>query len=428
MFFLKYLVLTILFFVVSAMKSTIESPIVLNNSIILKKFTNVCIEVHHKFQQDNKPFYPMYSHNDKSINWGNISSVSHLKKHMIKGRVLMPNCFYQGTNPAHYLFGLSIIYDFVTFPDDYPQITTNNFDRLGLFYCSSPKDNPKWHWSKDILDIVMNKSSNLFGDNANNPLLLPDRHRTSLYCFEEMIQVWRWGYLLSNKKNIKAFQHDFKLNLLNSSKSKVNSNLENIQIPPLLGNIKTRCKRKNLQIVIQNRQENRHIHQISTMIKLIHEYTPSVYQMMITPNTPTSMQYKLYNSFDILITVAGSHLSNMIFIEQKNVAIIELGIAIRDKFWNTSARELVGINYFYGHHHLPIKGNRCSNESLHTLNSCISNPIDNSSIICPDQATSWKITECDININWMHFRNQLTKAIESLCDNYQSNLENTLKL
>ena len=62
--------------------------------------------------------------------------------------------------------------------------------------------------------------------------------------------------------------------------------------------------------------------------------------------TPLANQITTYNNFDILVTQAGSHLTNLLFTNRTRVGILELGLSIRDFFWRENAVRL-GINHYY---------------------------------------------------------------------------------
>ena len=434
---------------------------------------NMCMKLSSNFQKD-PPFYDLYHrypwHHSYSIE--NLADVfiyglpkpikfkssklvsntsSHHKTIFIKGKTIIPVCFYQGQNPAHLLFGFGFLFEYGININNPSYFHLSGIDLIFLAYCTPQNQLIRWPWGNVIMQTAISNWTNIglfrptkLNQKSNivryqDPERYPDHYTT--YCFDEMIITARKNILLNSKETLKRFQtalsDSLKVNQKKSTITTVLSN-QNKKIKTLKDNkrllyststnltdkdkllvsndndkdkLDQRCQKNNLRISIQIRHKPRYqtstiraIVNLQEVIKVAKMFTKSVNVIRLNASSTFKEQYDVYNNFDILITSVGSHLTNMVLINHnKNVGIIELGIVVRDLFWKENAERFFGYDsYIISNGHIP--DSTCKHTSL--LSECISTVDHSDTILCPSpkdgvllKSTAWKVTDCNYIVN-----------------------------
>lgn len=249
------------------------------------------------------------------------------------------------TNPAHFLFGTHILFNIGLRRPSYEYLPM--IDYVSLTAMPDPYM-LEWNWGKTILSASL--ANWTFAHVAKRSISEWNLHRyepESLTCFEGLyLCVDEFGSLLGTSGNIKDQRMKFLVAL--EKDLKANADIK-VQLSSGLDDpIHTRCHQKSLVIAIWIREKSsrsRHFTNLPQVIQLAQNHTKHPVQL-ITGNDSVSLvdQFNIFNSFDILITTAGSQLANMVLINRENVGFVEVGTVVRDDFWATEARKF-GMQY-----------------------------------------------------------------------------------
>lgn len=351
------------------------------------------------------------------------------------GSTLMPECFWHSHSPGHWIFPLSAIFELARknttiFPE---------FDRLALLKCVSWHQHLReWEWGKLTLEAALDPlvEKGLFHTYPSSadisepytdldvPYPLPHiftplrRNLTYhlepyLLCFENLHIVARWSVMVNSSDDAVAFRESLlKTKLKRDPKSKTD-----VMISPLTDKtVPDRCKEKSLRVGIYLRYKHwtRNLINEDEILNTTLKYThQAVIKRIFAP--PMDEQLEMYNSFDILISTYGSHLVNLMFTNRTRVAVIEVGLAIRDLFWRENALRL-GINNYYYSMAGSDGDEQCYKEKKMDKR-CTIQP-DGQTVICPPshKGVLWNaIGDCSFTLNASIFEKQLVNAIHNLC-------------
>ena len=380
------------------------------------------------------------------IKFLNISSLNMTKKtKFFHGKTVMPDGQWQGHNPAHFIFPIGQLFEWGL---DKP-ISLPTFDRVGLFRVSSWHDYLfEWPWGRIALEAALSKweevglfktkskkirrniTHSISSEHSTHPLphvYSPSRNVTvtDMYCFEDLFIVKRWGIIMNSSTAASAFRETVNT-LLHNQGHDIQKRFKLFLTDATLVD---RCREKNIKILIQNRDlgTQRHIANMEDTVSFSKKFTKNVENFQ-TPNRLED-QIEKYNSFDILVTMAGSHLTNIVFTNRTKVAVVEVGVAIRDWFWKENAIRFGISNYFYSHvGHTPHK--KCIDEgrTKDVSQACkvVPNVLD-SVVYCKPHLDGngnpfqWHpYSDCTFNVTEEHYARTLTKAILSICPSYFS--------
>lgn len=414
------------------------------------RLTNMCIYTNLSYKADyNTPFYNRYEitpSNWRETFFSEKTNTSYYVKEFwkmpivpihkapkstlieISGMTMLPECFYQGTNPAHYIFGLSSLFEMaINLQNEYQNF---QFDNLAMLRCSVPFDFPKWEWGKIVFSSVVSElvKGRLIQDDNHKRLIMSDRRTPKLFCFENLIVPQRWDHFFSSLPYYNLFHKNLKNHMLDYLSLRKNLTTFNQQRLELIHheNIRKRCEEKKLNIYFQHRAscDNglalRTISNINSMVDLARNYSSSVKRFTIGSKTSMIDQYIYYNSFDILVSPVGSQLSNLLLTERKNVAVIEIGVANREPLWYDANNQLWNFKSYIVSNkgHTPL----CK-EKLAMFNQyCKPDPqLGEDAISCtaPNGTykynVAWEITDCSFEVNLIFFQKQLKDSIRRLC-------------
>lgn len=382
----------------------------------------------------------------------------------LPGLTLMPECHWQHYNPAHLMFPFSVLFEWGQSPPPHLPV----FDRLLEMKCPSWGEYLNhWEWARIVLETSLASllEKGHFGKDAQKEALAFARSSTfqtdeqpvtnvpypapqfethpysfmlspkirdepdlpgyegfgergrerRLLCFETLYIVQRWGLLMNNGANARAFREKA---IDTFRKRYPTDTIPASEIDDDPAAIRERCATNSLRILIQQRSPDhgdRVFLNSDDVLATASNFTSHArnVHMFITR---FHEQVQLYNSFDILVTTTGSHLTNLIFTNRSNVAILEVGLAIRDWFWRDNAYRFGIRHYLYSHiGHTPSE--KCYQEGK-VDNTCVVHKTEEDAITCPPRGIdTWHpIGDCSLIVNITTFKVRLEKTIQTLCD------------
>lgn len=318
-------------------------------------------------------------------------------------KMLVMNCWRQTehkTNPAHMLMGMSNMFvygksDISSFqsPNDGPA-----FDLLLAHQCSTING---WPWGEYVYDLFWKKavregtirpshgSASMFLSYADDNLSKDD----NVVCGEDVYFAphWAGNYLVNNNfKAIETWENLFEKEL------------------PMGVNHTRLCNLRSLRIAIFQRNEGsalRSFQNIDEVKTLAKEYTSREIPIItVNSTTPPDRQVALFQSFDILITPHGSHLSNMIFNKRQSV-FIEVACVYFDGVFARNGKSFAK-SWINSYGHKPY-----NNAALvQNMNKCVSKDLN----IC-NKPMRLKFIQSDMVVNTTILRANLIQAVSILC-------------
>lgn len=372
-------------------------------------------------------FRPIYE--SSSYKWRNRTIYFH-------GNTLLPQCFWHSNSPGHWIFPMSAIFELGR---KKPKTIFPQFDRLALMKCPNWQGIlHQWEWGQLTLEAALDPlvERGLFlsynhSANASWPLLhmagakniaypLPHifssvRHATLtpplLVCFESLHVISRWGVTSNSTDDVNTFRQS----VLKAKMKKNKKSRKDIMNSPLSdASVSDRCRDKSLRVVLHLRRKgSRTLINDDEIVTAIKKYTNEV-SKNYSGAPAMEEQILLYNSYDILVSPPGSHLVNMIFTNRTRVAVIEIGLAVRDTFWRENSLR-IGINNYYYSMAGSDGDEQCYKENK--MDKGCKVQADGQTVICPLLKNElWNaIGDCSFTLNTTVFEAQLKNAIRNIC-------------
>ena len=236
-----------------------------------------------------------------------------------------------------------------------------------------------------------------------------------LFCFDTLYIVQRWGILMSNAEIAKKFREKA---IFTFNKRYPHEVIPTHALTDDPEGIRQRCRENSLRVLIHQRSPlfgDRVFLNSPAVLEAASNFTSQARNVhMYIARFPE--QIEMYNSFDILVTTTGSHLTNLVFTNRSNVVVLEMGLAIRDWFWRDNARRFGIRHYLYSHRgHTPSR--KCYNEKK-VDDTCYLHATEEDATICPPRGNdNWHpIGDCSLTVNITVFKMKLQQAITTLCD------------
>jgi len=356
------------------------------------------------------------------------------------GKTLMPECIWHDFNPAHFIFPLGVLFEWgISPPPHFP-----SFDRATLHKCSSWEEYlVDWDWAQIVLETSLSPlaEKGYFGKEAQKEALSPtptsnrpfppskfDRYpyphvyspprpnddpTWHLDCFETLYLEQRWGVIVEKASNAKLFREKAGKVLTKRYPER------SMPSQPLTDKtVLSRCKSKslNIQILLRPKEHRRVFSNVEEVLNATKLYT-SVASVTRTSRDSFPTQVAVINNFDILVTVTGSHLTNLLFTNRSNVAILEVGLGIRDWFWRENAFNFGIKHYFFSHTgHVPDQ--KCKDEGK-VDSSCKVVSVEEDIVVCkPLENELWHpVGDCNFDVDIPSYKKRLEKAIAAVCTN-----------
>eukprot|EP01041_Mallomonas_annulata_P011716 gene11716-24562_t len=351
---------------------------------------------------------------------------------VIPGNTILPLCYGRGKNPAHLLFGLSSLFEWtINRPANLPA-----FDRIAFFKCSEPRNVKHWPWGRAVLDAVLHGLlvAEILKD-KDGLYVEPNRTLSTspLVCFQNLYILSRWGVLFDSFDAAKYFRNVvFPPPIIPVTLTNLEPGLQTDS-----SGLQQRCQGKRLRISIYERflnftrdwsQSQRVMLNRNEVVLLIQDFTSHPVEILTTDWMESlEKQYSVFNSFDVLIASSGSQLANMVLINRTDVGIIEIGLAVRDRYWRTNAHTLHLKSYLNSNvGHIPSDNctvartmlRNCTQWSPSSSNEEEEGDVEDETgaVYCPGDAfASWELTGCDFIVNIPTLRHHIAKTISRLC-------------
>lgn len=225
--------------------------------------------------------------------------------------------------------------------------------------------------------------------------------------------VARWSVISNSSDDAKAFRKS----VLKTKLKRYPESKPDAMVSPLTdATVPDRCRDKSLRIVLFLRLKNwpRNLINEDEILNVIKKYSSQVVVKRIFA-PPMDEQLEMYNSFNIMISTYGSHLVNLVFTNRTRVAIIEVGLAVRDLFWRENALRFGLHQYYYSM--AGSDGDELCYKENKMDKRCQVQP-DGQTVLCPPSSprTLWNaIGECSFTLNATIFEKQLVNSIRNLC-------------
>ena len=299
------------------------------------------------------------------------------------------NCFRQPSNtsnPAHMLMKLGFMYEMAL----YNELNQGNmavmfkhpvsmpFNYLFMHQCANPTMSG-WKWGSRVWETVMDRAdkANVFVKNTTKIIDVGYKaDRGEMYCFDDVYTSIRMGWWMHGTANQIAFRKDLALRVGEPEESLRPGFAEELidrnapvfrqaYCPPAIDGIRTNQAsimstgvKSTARIKIFQRSNTRNLRKfinLRDVVDLVQTYT-SIPVEVVTANESTSMaeQIRMFNSFDILITSHGSHLTNGLFtIHPHNKAVIEVVASKFDAVFYSNYNYALGFaDYIFSTGHL----------------------------------------------------------------------------
>jgi hypothetical protein len=210
------------------------------------------------------------------------------------------------------------------------------FNHMFLHQCPNPYSS-NWEWGKVVSEIVYKKLEMSLVLRTNHSIVLHRGYESTndeLLCFDDAYLSARTGHWLQGAGHAVNFRKEIasmtgepaEANLIYERPAYLSANILQHYCPKPHG---ANPDMTSAVIKIFQRTENsspRTIVNIKEVVETVQRFTfVPVEVITMTEKTPMKEQIKMFNSFDILITVHGSHLTNGIFtMRPYTKAVIEM--------------------------------------------------------------------------------------------------------
>ena len=324
----------------------------------------------------------------------------------LNGESLLLQCWRGGKKqPAHFMFGYGKLFSAVV--TGQPRAP---YDNIVFFQCPTPY---RTEFFKTVWSMIFYRGlQNSWFTEATRFFAVNDHsHDNPYFCMENVTYDTGVGmYLGSNEPNVMlAWRAEVEKVILRE--------LQNKSYNGLIQNLHTRGKPceinciSRLKVSLLQRTEGsskRRFVNLDQVIELASEYTK--YLSIITVNSTTSFRDTLnvFNSFDILITPHGSHLTNGLFIASSAVSIIEVVATCFNLDLLKNLHSLVDYHISEGHQ--PVDASLKSD-----VIRCNEQKIFCSRLNC-SLALKKKMVHSDLLVNLTILRRDIENSIEKLCD------------
>ena len=255
-----------------------------------------------------------------------------------------------------------------------------------------------------------------------SPIRSAHDYQRHLYCFEDLYVNQRWGTIMSDAAHTAVYRRTA-AEILRRRKSPGGEAAESKEAALTDATLPERCQRGEVRVFIQLRPPlaNRNILNANAVEAAVRRRTSRVTSGHIWA-PEVAEQVALYNSFDVLITMAGSHLTNLLYTNRSDVGVLEVGLAVRDKFWRKNALQF-GIKHYLYQHVGNEPSQQCYEEKKVDTRCHAVEPKNSSTIVCPPSnphAKMWfeqwnSIGDCSFTVNIKEFDIQFTRILDLLC-------------
>ena len=279
------------------------------------------------------------------------------------------NCYRQpanSSNPAHLMMKLGFMYELANYYESNDKNPDNMFkyrvpipfDNAFLHQCADPF-RTGWAWGQMMWKTISRRASvtELIAKHTVISTIGYKAERQELFCFDDMYMSVRMGFWMQGESNLALFRKEVAQKvgepreILEASYIEPTSNrLSPVFRQPFCpqeGNV-TKDNKSSAKIKVFQRSATRNLRKflnLAAVVSMIQEFT-TVPVEIITANETTTLaeQIKSFNSFDVLITSHGSHLTNGMFLTNPHAkAIIEVVASKFDAVFFSNYNYAIGL-------------------------------------------------------------------------------------
>eukprot|EP00580_Thalassiosira_gravida_P018058 CAMPEP_0201675988 /NCGR_PEP_ID=MMETSP0494-20130426/40834_1 /ASSEMBLY_ACC=CAM_ASM_000839 /TAXON_ID=420259 /ORGANISM="Thalassiosira gravida, Strain GMp14c1" /LENGTH=388 /DNA_ID=CAMNT_0048158595 /DNA_START=148 /DNA_END=1314 /DNA_ORIENTATION=+ len=342
-----------------------------------------------------------------------------LKNVYFAKKMLVMNCWRtseHNTNPAHMLMGMGNMFVYGKSDVNVSSHQSPNngpaFDLLLAHQCSVING---WPWGEYVHDLFWRKAvreGTIHPSHGNASMFLPFSTGNlskddTVVCGEDVYFAPRWTAMYLANNNIKAIEAWE--NLIEEELPMGTHPEEAMSVREGVVNHTLPCNLRSLRIAVFQRNEGsalRSFQNIDKVRTLAKEYTSrEVPIITVNSTTPPGRQAALFQSFDILITPHGSHLSNMIFNKRKSV-FIEVACVYYDAAPAMNGKSFAK-SWINSYGHKPYN----NPELVQNMNKCVGKDLDT----C-NQSLRLKFIQSDMVVDTTILRANLIQAVSIFCD------------
>ena len=327
----------------------------------------------------------------------------------LRGKSLLLQCWRGGkTQPAHFMFGYGKLFGGIA-----AGRPSAPYDNIVFFQCPTPYHIEFFQtvWSMIFLRGLQStwytKTTRFFAVNDYS------RHNPYL-CMESVAYDTSTGMLLGSNepKILSAWRAEVQRVISRELQDQSHNKMR--QAARRSSNRHTRsCETEcisSLKVSILQRAEGsakRRFANLDQVIKLISEYTNHLRIISVHSNMRFRDTLKNFNSFDILLTPHGSHLTNGLFIASNSTSIIEIVATCFNLDWSKNLHNFVDYRISQGHQTVD-----------HSLNKDVVR-CNHQTTLCSRENCSLrlkkKMVQSDLNVNLTILRGDIENSIENLC-------------
>ncbi|KAI9022542.1 hypothetical protein DFJ74DRAFT_669868 [Hyaloraphidium curvatum] len=324
------------------------------------------------------------------------------------GRTFLPNCLWSTWPVAgHILFGASIAMELGARKPNVP-----TFDRVSMVWCPFWKrweGQFYWEFGRRVTEIAFSRwpAVGLLPDASDErfPIM------RGVSCFDELYVAVRRQGILMNHADADTF-----LEYL----AEVEPKSKHLLLPDPEGQERRKkqlCASRKLNIAVFQRSQNyktRRFVNLPQVVRAVQNFTSVPVRVLDVNHTiPLAEQIGFFNSFDVLVTPVGSHMSAMIYIGgRKDKAVLEVGSSVRDTFWKENAERLGFNSYAISTGHTPASEKLAAGME----GTCMAGHVGDN----PGQAKfcekHCEITDDDMTVDIPLLKEHLAWTIERLCE------------
>ena len=307
---------------------------------------------------------------------------------LYENSTLFTNCNRQHSNainPSHLMTNLGFLYEIgscllknlgrskifkhdIQFP----------FKQLFMHQCPNPVRS-NWNWGKSSIEVIIAKLEESFLIKKNHSLNFQRGKESSekeILCFEDLYLSSRTSHWIEGYDNSINFRRDmaYKTGEPAMAKEITERSLDFSSISMYQSYCnKNTSPPTNARIKLYQRTDNanpRTIINLNEVVSLLQKFTTIPIEIITTTEKmPIQEQIRIFNSFDILVTTHGSHMTNGIFtIHPYTKAIVEIVPFVYDNtFFRNYVNDLGFAEYIISSGHLTPKAN---NSQIHEKSFC----------------------------------------------------------
>ena len=327
----------------------------------------------------------------------------------LSGKTLLLQCWRGGkTQPAHFMFGYGKLFGgIVTGQPSTP------YDNVVIFQCPVPY---RTEFFKTVWEMVFFRGLQKGWYTTSTRFFAANDHSdyNPYFCMESVTYDASVGMLLGSNepKVLSAWRVEVERVISRELQERARAKIAQT-VPTNSHRLERSCESEcisNLEVSILQREEGtakRRFVNLDEVIELVSEYTTNLKIISVHSDMRFRDTLDAFNSFDILLTPHGSHLTNGLFITSNLTSIIEVVATCFNLDWQKNLHEFADYHISQGH--------QVVNDSLNKdVLRC-----NDQTVFCSRQNCSLKMkkkmVQSDLIVNLTVLRADIEKSIETRC-------------